>query len=152
VMSPLQTERTEVVRISKLITAPVTKVFAWCTDYSDFDYQIIGSEASQTRRIISRNERRVVFVDTYADAAIKPRRVEVSLYPPKEWRATFTGGRWEGTGVYQLSGTEEGTRLDITFRVEKRIEGYTAEDLRRRANKVWDRYIAELEKVRHSAR
>ena len=146
-MSPLQTERTEVVRISKLIRAPMTKVFACCTDYSDLDYQIIGSEASQTRRIISRNARRVVFVDAYADPAIKPRRAEVSLFPPKEWRARFTGGRWEGTGVYQLSETPEGTRLDIAFRVERTIEGYTAGDLRRRANDVWDKYIAELEKA-----
>jgi len=135
-----------------LIRAPVTKVFEWCTDYSDLDYQIIGSEASQTRRIISRNARRVVFVDTYADPAIKPRRVEVSLYPPKEWRAKFTGGRWEGTGVYLLSGTKEGTRLDIAFRVETTIEGYTAEDLSRRANEFWDKYIAELEKAPDSTR
>jgi len=145
-------EGPNVVRITRLIRAPVTRVFAWCTDYSEFDHQIIGSEGSQTRKIISRSRRRIVFVDTYADSAIKPRKVEVSLFPPKEWRARFTGGRWEGTGVYRLSGTPEGTRLDIVFRMEKTIEGYTARDLGQRANEVWDKYIAELEKTLGSTR
>jgi len=145
-------ERRAEVAISKLIRAPMTDVFAWCTDYSDLDPEIMGSKGSQTRRIISRDKERIVFVDTYSDPAIRTRSVEVSLFPPSEWRATFTGGRWEGTGIYTLSETSNGTRLDIIFRMEKAIEGYTAEDLKQRANEIWDKYVNAIEKSPHSTR
>ena len=144
-MELIPRQRSEV-RITKLIRAPMTDVFAWCTDYSDLDPEIMGYKGSQTRRIVSRDRRRIVFVDTYSDSAIKTRRVEVSLIPPSEWRAKFTGGRWEGTGTYTLSETSNGTRLDIIFRIEKSIEGYTAEDLKQRANETWDKYVNAIEK------
>jgi hypothetical protein len=139
-------ERSAEVRISKLVRAPKGEVFAWCTDYSDLDPEIMGSKGSQTRRIISRDKERIVFVDMYSDPAIETRRVEVSLFPPNEWRAKFTGGRWEGTGTYALSEIRNGTRLDIVFRMEKAIEGYTAEDLKQRANETWDKYVNAIEK------
>lgn len=143
-----RTKGTEVVKISKLIRAAMTEAFAWCTDYSDLDPQIIGSGGSQTRRIIARDSEKIVFIDTYVDPAIKARKVEVSLRPPNKWHAKFSGGRWDGTGTYMLSETPEGTKLDIVFRMEKAIEGYTAQDLRRRANEIWDTYAAEMEKIR----
>jgi hypothetical protein len=143
-----RTKSTEVVKISKLIKAPMREVFAWCTDYSDLDPQIMGSGGSQTRRIIARDTRKIVFIDTYVDPAVKARKVEVSLRPPNKWRAKFSGGRWDGTGTYVLSETPEGTRLDIVFRMEKAIEGYTAQDLMRRANEIWDKYAAEMEKIK----
>ena len=145
-------ERSTEVRISKLIRAPKAEVFAWCTDYSDLDPEIMESKGSQTRRIISRHKERVVFVDTYSDPAIETRSVEVSLLPPNEWRAKFTGGRWEGTGIYTLSETSDGTRLDIVFRMEKAIKGYTAEDLKQRANETWDKYVNAIEKSLQSTR
>ncbi len=146
------TEFRDVVKISKLIKVPMSEVFAWCTDYSDSDAQITGSGGPKTRRITARDSRKVVFVDTYADPAIKARTVEVSLHPPNEWRAKFSGGRWDGTGIYTLTETPEGTRLDIVFRIEKAMEGYTAKDLRQRANEIWDRYDAEIEKTLRSTR
>ena len=145
-----QAARPDIVRISKLIRAPMTKVFAWCTDYSDLDPHIIGSGESMTRSVVARDSRSVVFVDTYLDPTIKARKVEVSLLPPNGWRAKFSGGRWEGTGTYTLAETRKGTRLDIVFRMERAIEGYTAEDLRRRVNEVWDKYVAEMEKALRS--
>mgnify|MGYP002153781570 CR=1 FL=1 len=145
-MDPLPRGRTVEVRISKLIRAPLAEVFAWCTDYSDLDPEIMGSKGFQARGIISREKDRIVFADTYSDPSIKPRNVEVSLLPPDAWHAKFSGGRWEGTGVYKLSETPNGTRLEILFRIEKAIEGYTAEDLKQRANKVWDAYVAAVEK------
>jgi hypothetical protein len=141
----------EVVSVSKLIRAPVNDVFAWCTDYSDMDPEIMGSKGSQTRRIVSRDRTRVVFVETYSDPGIRTRRAEVSLYPPSEWRAKFSGGKWEGTGFYKLSETKDGTKLDITFTMEKAIEGYTAEVLKQRANEVWDACVAAIEKSPKSA-
>jgi len=145
-MEPVPQRRSVEVRISKLIRAPLAEVFAWCTDYSDLDPEIMGSKESQTRRVISREKNRIVFVDAYTDPSIKPRNVEVSLVPPNAWRAKFSGGRWEGTGVYKLSETPNGTRLEIIFRIEKAIEGYTAQDLEERANKVWDAYVAAIER------
>jgi len=141
----------EVVSVSKLIRAPLNDVFAWCTDYSDMDPEIMGSKGSQTRRITSRDKTRVVFVETYSDPGIRTRRVEVSLHPPSEWRARFSGGKWEGTGFYKLSETKDGTKLDITFTMEKAIEGYTAEVLKQRANEVWDAYVAAIERSPKSA-
>jgi len=141
-----------VVRISKLMRAPVAEVFSWCTDYSDLDPQITGSGPSQTREVVARNGRTVILVDKYADPAIKERRVEVSLRPPNQWHAKFIGGRWEGTGKYVLSEIPEGTRLDIVFRIEKTIKGYTSEDLRQRANEIWDKYVTEMEKDLQSRR
>ncbi|WP_455283758.1 hypothetical protein [[Eubacterium] cellulosolvens] len=151
-MEPIPQERSAEVRLSKLVRAPLAEVFAWCTDYSDLDPEIIGSKGSQTRRVISRDERRIVFVDTYSDSTIKARRAEVSLLPPNEWRAKFSGGRWEGIGVYKLSEAPNGTRLDIVFQMEKTIEGYTAEDLKQRANEVWDRYVTSIEESLQSER
>lgn len=151
-MEPIPRASPEVVRISKLIRAPMTEVFTWCTDYSDLDPEIMGSKGSQTRKIVSRDKGRIVFVDTYSDPAIKTRRVEVSLHPPSEWRAKFSGGKWEGTGIYTLSETDSGTRLEIRFQMEKAVEGYTAEDLRQRANEVWDAYVTAIEKSLQSAR
>jgi hypothetical protein len=145
-MELIPRERRGEVKISKVIRAPMNEVFAWCTDYSDLDPEIMGSKGSQTRRIISRDKGKIVFVDTYSDPAIETRRVEVSLFPPNEWRAKFTGGRWEGTGIYTLSETSNRTRLDIIFRMERAIKGYTGEDLKQRANETWDKYVNALEK------
>jgi hypothetical protein len=145
-MEPIQMARSTKVRVSKLIRAPMNEVFAWCTDYSDMDPEIIGSKGSQARRIISRDKRRIVFVDTYSSPAIKTRTAEVSLHPPNEWRAKFSGGRWEGTGTYRLSETKHGTKLDITFTMEKAVDGYSAEVLTQRADETWDAYVAAIEK------
>lgn len=145
-------ERSAEVRISKLIRAPMTELFAWCTDYSDLDPEIMGSKGSQARTVISRDKERIVFIDTYSDPAIQTRKVEVSLFPPNEWRAKFTGGRWEGTGIYTLSETRDGTRLDIVFQMEKAIKEYSAEDLKQRANETWDKYVNAIEKSVQSTR
>jgi len=53
--------------------------------------------------------------------------------------------------MYVLSEIPEGNGLEIVFRMETTIKGYTAEELRQRASETWDRYVSKKEKTLRSS-
>ncbi len=138
--------RTHTFRVSKTIRAPFRFVYDWCTDYRENDPEITGSKAK--RRILSKADRRVIYISAYMSGGKRRSAVNVvTLYPPKSWHLDFIGDEDDETGDYVL--TKLGprrTRLDMTFTEHYKIrEAPTRAQDAKHTHEVWDKYVAALQ-------
>ncbi len=136
------------VRVSKTINAPLRYVYDWCTDYRDDDPHIIGSK--RRRKILDKTKKRVVYVEIYDGADGKQKVVVdiVTLTPPNSWHLDFYGEDFDEEGEYKLRSLGRGkTRLDILFKEEWKVADFpSADEQIEQSSKIWDKYIAALEK------
>lgn len=132
------------VEFTRIINWPLTKVFAWCTDFEPADVRF--SKENKARRIISKEDSYVVFENEANDGS---RTVaKVTLIPPNRWEATYDGDIFKEHNIYSLEETPEGyTRF--TFVSDGRWKGkkasLTQEDAQRSSEGFWDRAIAAME-------
>jgi hypothetical protein len=131
----------------KIINAPVSFVYNWCTDYGEDDNKITGSK---TRRIIiQKTKRRAVYISAFRWAGKSRYGVNiVTLRPPNRWHLDYAGEEADEIGDYRLTKLgPERTRLDMTFKEKYKIRGAPTrkEDLKH-TSEIWDRYVAALER------
>ncbi len=134
--------------ISKIMNAPLTFVYKWCTDFREDDGKITGSKS--IRKILIKNKRRIVYADEYGSSGTTKGDVSiVSLFPPNAWHLDNIGDDLDETGDYDLS--REGknkTRLEMTFRVKYK-EGVrdvpTKAEWEKDTDDFWDKLVAALE-------
>jgi hypothetical protein len=134
-------------RVTKTINAPLKFVYDWCTDYREDDNQITGSKTQF--RILQKTNRRVVYLRTSElDGKTMIGVKMVTLRPPKAWHLDQVGEDEDAIGIYKL--TREGpehTRLDMTFTERYKISNApTKEEDRNHTSRMWDKYVAALEK------
>ena len=144
--SPAYT-KTHSFHVSKTIHAPLRFVYEWCTDYSETDPQITGSESK--RRILLRTKHRVVYMLSYPSRGkIRTGINVVTLHPPNGWHLDFVGDEDNETGDYSLTTLGAGrTRLDMKFTERYKIP-HAPSKLQdtKHVHEVWDKYIGALEK------
>jgi hypothetical protein len=129
--------------------APLEFVFRWCTDYTPGDAVLEGE--TYERRILSRNERQVVFEDVESmDDGWAWKRYTVDLRPPRHWHAVSVGNRRNLTIDYEL--TEDGpdrTRLDLWWRRRPGVLAVRPPPpkaaVERESTQAWRRFAAALE-------
>ncbi len=136
-------------RVSKEINAPLRYVYEWCTDFHEDDPKITGSKSK--RRIVEKTKKRAVYVMIYegADGKEKLAVNYVTLKPPNAWSLEQFGEEDYETGEYRLKSLGKNrARIDMVFKeswkniakiptIEEQVEG---------TNRVWDRYVAALER------
>jgi hypothetical protein len=139
----------DTIKVSKTMNAPQKFVYQWCTDFTEEDPKLTGS--SSKRKILEKSRRKVVYVTTYkgSDGGSKTSVCIVALKPNNAWHLDAYGEEDFEIGDYKLKRLGKNkTRLDMVFKetwkdiaeipsIEEQISG---------TNRVWDLYVAALEK------
>jgi hypothetical protein len=137
-------------RYRKVIHAPLSFVFRWCTDYRNDDDRLTDSIYHYRSRIVLKERDRVIRIIT-VPGRDRNRSTDVeiiSLRPPNRWRLDKFSVSDDNTGEYRL--IRNGPRLtvlEIRFRTRWKVKRLP--DMRRyRAlfNRVWDKYVELIEK------
>jgi len=115
-----------VYEIRSVFRAPLSFVFAWCTDYSAEDARL--ENESYLRRIVERSQRRVV----YEDLEDTPQgwswsRHSVTLRPPNRWRSDSVGNYRTWRLDYTLRPLTGG-RTELTLRGVRRATGLASKN------------------------
>lgn len=140
-------------RISKTIHAPLEYVYAWCTDFTDEDPEIIG--APYTRHVIEKTKKRAIWIHRYKMNGDTKEGVRiVTLSPPQSWHLESVNEELTRTGDYTLRSLGLGnTKLEIVIKTEfKTIKPESARKLKESLSEDWEKYKAALEKDYASAR
>lgn len=134
------------IRVSKVINAPLSFVYEWCTDYREDDNKIIGSTTQ--RKILQRTRQRVIYLSIYKRGAKTTCAVSiVTLRPPKAWHLDYVGEEYDETGDYRLVrlGAQR-TRLSMVFRERYKIrDAPTKAEDTKQVREIWNKYAAALE-------
>jgi len=138
--------KTNVISVSKVINAPLSYVYDWCTDYTPDDSKLTRSK---TRRIIlTKTPRQAIYLEAFRRNGKPMYSVNiVSLKRPTRWHLDYVGQEADEVGEYRL--TRQGpkkTRLDMHFKVRYKIRDAPsrAEDTKQ-TSIVWDKYVRALE-------
>ena len=133
--------------ISKVINAPLSYVFSWCTDFREDDNKLSG----QKRRIsiFERTKHRFIMsIKTRRGSKVISAARIVSLAPPNAWHLDWIGDENDETGDYQLTRIDgRTTRLNATFKVKpKTSNAPNKKQMAQSVNSAWTNYVAALEK------
>lgn len=139
----------DVFKVSKTINAPLSYVYSWCTDFQDEDPKITGSGSQ--RVIVEKTKKRAIYAQLYdgSDGKKKAAVNIVTLKPPSSWHLDYFGQEDDETADYRLKSLGKGkTRLDMVFREKWKAMAKipTIEEQTTQTNRVWDKYVAALEK------
>lgn len=89
-------------RISKIIDAPPSFVYKWCTDFRADDPKILG--ASYTRHIVDKTKKRAVWIQHYTRDGVEMEGVRyVTLFPPDSWHMESVNEDADRIGDYHLT-------------------------------------------------
>jgi hypothetical protein len=133
--------------VSKIINAPLSFVYRWCTDFREDDQKI----TDQRRRIRIHERTATRFImsvrDRHGAKIVSAARI-VTLKPPDSWHLDWIGDEYDEKGDYRLTklGSRR-TRFSATFKVASIKPGApTKQEMRRNVTAVWDKYTRALEK------
>jgi hypothetical protein len=141
--------KSQTYRISKVIEAPLSFVYNWCTDYREDDGKLTGSR--RKTKILEKTKSRTIYTSSRKENGKLIGRVSVvSLMPPNAWHLDTAGDPLEQyTGDYKLTklGSKK-TRLDMVFDTKygpgARVP--TKDWWKDDSNKDWDKLILALMK------
>ena len=138
--------------VSKVLNAPLSFAFKWCTDYRETDPRITGSK--NKRSVLEKNKERVIYTVRYKSGGKTINAVNiVTLKPPKAWDLDSRGDEDDEVGEYRLTSLgPRKTRLDMMFIEYWKIPNYPEKsEYLRDIHRIWDKYAAALERdyMRH---
>jgi len=140
--------RPRIIRMSKVISAPLPFVYRWCTDFRDDDYKIVGFPNYPRKKILWKTRDHTIYVTLYTQRKGKHAVGFVTPKPPREWHLDFVGEVENEVADYKLTKVEpKQTRLDILWKEVWKIRNPPSvrEEIRQiHAN--WGKYVAALEK------
>jgi hypothetical protein len=147
-----QTRRAPVhqtLRFKKLIRAPLSFVFQWCTDYRDDDDRITDSIYHYRARIVLREPNRVVrIIRVPGKDTNRCTDVEIiHLHPPNHWNLTKLSWTDDEVGDYRLTArSSQFTLLEMRFKRTWKA-GHLPSLARYKVlfDRVWDRYVEVME-------
>ena len=123
-------------------------VFNWCTDFREDDPGLTGSKSQ--RKILEKTKKRAVYVSLYTggDGNLKVGVNIVTLKSPVSWHLEFFGEEDDGIGEYKLVNLGKNkTKLNMVFKEKWKTETIpTIEEQVQSTSKVWNQYVAALEK------
>jgi hypothetical protein len=138
----------QLTRVTKTINAPIKYVFDWCTDYSEADPQLTGSK--RQRIIIDKNNKRAVYISlSNEDGQTHVSVYVVKLRPSRSWHLDMYNPSRNETAEYTLKAlSKDKTQLKIVFKNswKKSDDAESDQEQSTRLNKIWDMYVAALER------
>jgi hypothetical protein len=134
----------------KLVRAPLPFVFRWCTDYREDDDRITSDIYQYRARIVLREPDRIVRIITVpGHDRNRSTDVEIiSLQPPDRWHLYKFSVTDDKRGRYRLTPRgPNATLIQMHFREKWKVRNPPSR-ARYRAlfNRVWDRYVSEMER------
>jgi hypothetical protein len=134
----------DVVRISKIIDAPLGFVYDWCTDYREDDYRITRSKSR--RSFLERTRRRVIYITREKGKPMGSASI-VTLHPSDAWHVNSISDDRDIVGDYRLRKLAgKRTRLDIVFKVKRKsAKAPSKSEFLKHLKEIWDKYVARLE-------
>ena len=133
--------------VSKVLHAPLSFAFKWCTDYREDDPRITGSK--NKRSILEKTKDRVIYTIRYKSRGKTMNAVNiVTLRPPRAWHLDSRGDEDDEIGEYRLTSLgARRTRLDMTFVEYWKIQNHPGRtEYLSDIHRIWDKYSAALEK------
>ncbi len=135
--------------VSRLIHAPKTKVFEWCTNFQETDPEY-SRVRSRTRKVKENRKDLTPMEETGVMMMPFKARFEVRMYPPDRWEADGESNLGTAHNEYQLIDVPEGTRLDMHFNIElkgimKLFSIMMKPYVRGRIEKEWDDYVRAMD-------
>jgi hypothetical protein len=131
-----------------VINTPLRYVFNWCTDFREDDGDLTGSTSQ--RKILEKTKKRVVYASLYTgiDGNQKIGVNIVTLKAPTSWHLEYFGEEDNEIGEYKLSSLGKNkTKLSMVFKETWKTEKVPSiEEQVESTGKVWDQYVAALEK------
>ncbi len=147
---------TQVLRVSKVIAAPLDYVYAWCTDYRPDDRKFSAAEPRPRFRVVKLSPHRVLRIRLTPTATTDPAIAVdvVRLDPPNAWHTDQIDEQDRETVDYQLTALgREKTRLDLLVTERWVVPDHPGRgDVMRRVRGAWDRYGALIEARYRSGR
>jgi hypothetical protein len=144
----------DTIRVSKMINAPLSYAFKWCTDFREDDTQLIGSKSQ--RKILEKSKKRVIYATLYNNEKGEQKVAIdiVALKPPRSWDLEYFGEEDDETGTYRLTSLGKSkTRLDMVFKEKWKISNPPSKDWQvQHTSGVWDKYVAALERDYNSGK
>jgi hypothetical protein len=129
--------------------APREFAFSWCTDFGPGDAKLEGE--AYLRRVLSKNERRVIYEDLeeIADGWSWARYV-VDLHPPSTWHMESVGNRRRAIADYSLKELPHGrTQFELRWRRRPSLFGFpkrSKRTLEKETTAAWRRFARALER------
>jgi len=133
--------------VTKVLNAPLSFAFNWCTDYRASDPKITGS--GNKRKILEKTKARVIYTVGYKSGERTLNAVNiVTLNPPHSWHLDSRGEEDDEVGDYKLSSLGPSkTKLDMKFIEEWKTRNYPPnKEYLKQIHAVWNKYAAALEK------
>ncbi|MFI5419992.1 MAG: hypothetical protein ACHQ1H_03405 [Nitrososphaerales archaeon] len=134
-------------RISKVIEAPLSFVYDWCTDFREDDGKLTGSR--NKKKILEKTKSRVITTSSSMENGKLVGHVSiVTLMPPNAWYLDTAGNpKEQETGDYKLTklGPNK-TRLDMVFDVRYGAGARVPTKVwwEKDSGKFWDKLIVAL--------
>lgn len=147
---------TQVLRVSKVIAAPLDYVYAWCTDYRADDRKLSTAKPRPRFRVVKLSPHRVLRIRltpiSRADPAVAVDVVR--LDPPNAWHTDQIDEQDRETVDYKLTALgREKTQLELLVTERWVVPDYPSRsDVMRRVRNAWDRYGALIEARYQSGR
>jgi len=147
---------TQVLRVSKVIEAPLNYVYQWCTDYRSDDRKLSRSNPKPRFRVVKLSPRRVLRIRVTPSGKDDPAVAVdvVRLDPPAAWHTDQIDEHDREVIDYRLTALGPAkTRLDLLVTERWVIPEFPSrEEVRRRVTAVWDRYAPVIESRYRSGR
>src|SRR5438094_8629545 len=103
-------------RLTKRFRAPLSDVYAWCTEFRDSDPEL-SRVRLRTRKVIRREGDLIEMEETGIMAFPFVARFLVRLRPPDGWEADARSNMGSAQQTYRLFPDKDSTRLDMTLDV-----------------------------------
>jgi len=135
--------------VSRLIRAPKTEVFEWCTNFQDTDPEYSRIRL-RTRKVLERTPETILMEETGVMMMPFKARFEVRLNHHDRWEANAKSNLGSTHNEYKLTEVPEGTRLDMRFNISlkglmKPFSLVMKPYVRSKIQREWDDYILAME-------
>jgi hypothetical protein len=140
---------TQRLRLAREIAAPLSYVYAWCTDYRSDDWRLSTRRPRPRFRVIRLSPRRLLRIRSTPGAAPDPAVAVdlIRLNPPDAWHTDQIDEDDRETVDYRLTSLgPERTRLDLLVTERWLIRDHPSRaETRRRVEGAWERYAPQIE-------
>ena len=140
-------------RLTKRFRAPLSDVYAWCTEFRDSDPEL-SRVRLRTRKVIRREGDLIEMEETGIMAFPFVARFLVRLRPPDGWEADARSNMGHTHNTYRLfPDSEKGTRLEMTFDVHltgpyRLFAPFARGFIVRKTSREWDDYVRAMQSGR----
>jgi hypothetical protein len=140
---------TQRIHVAKTVRAPLKYVYDWCTDYRSDDGRFARSPPRPQYRVVKLSAGRLLRIRLTDTSRADPEVAVdlVRLTPPDAWHTDQIDEGDLETVDYRLTTLgPQRTRLDLLITERWLTPRHPSrEELRERAGRSWDRYVAEIE-------